>query len=118
MPARAERIYSRRREFGRSVRNVLLEIRKRVFIIIRNGSSSSSMSQYLIEQISRTENILSVQKRGSQSNRKGGSEGISDRGSGYRREKNGGNSVIVHIHRYAPFTDWIKLDLIKMKKGL
>jgi thioredoxin reductase (NADPH) len=96
----------------------LSKFAKRVFIIIRSESLSSSMSQYLIEQISRTENIFVLSKTrvvevmGDVRLEK---IVIEDLDTGERRTVET-QSLFIFIGM-RPFTDWIKLDLIKNDKG-
>lgn len=96
----------------------LSKFAKNVFIVIRGKSLGSSMSQYLIEQISRTPNvsilsgsrIVEVQGDGRLE-----SIVIEDVGTGERRTADT-QSLFIFIGM-RPFTDWIKLDLIKNEKG-
>jgi thioredoxin reductase (NADPH) len=96
----------------------LSKFAKRVFIIIRGDSLSSSMSQYLVEQISRTENIFVLSKtRVVEVMGDGRLEGmvIEELDAGERRTVET-QSLFIFIGM-RPFTDWIKLDLIKNDKG-
>lgn len=96
----------------------LSKFAKRVFIIIRSESLSSSMSQYLIEQISRTENIFVLSKtRVVEVMGDGRLEGmvIEELDTGEKRTVET-QSLFIFIGM-RPFTDWIKLDLIKNDKG-
>ena len=96
----------------------LSKFAKKVFIIIRGDSLSSSMSQYLVEQISRTENIFVLSKtRVAEVMGDGRLEGmvIEDLDTGERRTVET-QSLFIFIGM-RPFTDWIKLDLIKNEKG-
>ncbi len=96
----------------------LSKFAKRVFIIIRSESLSSSMSQYLVEQISRTENIIVLSKsRVVEVMGERRLEGmvIEELDTGERRAVET-QSLFIFIGM-RPFTDWIKLDLIKNDKG-
>lgn len=96
----------------------LSKFAKRVFIIIRGGSLISSMSQYLVEQISRTENIFVLSKtRVAEVMGDGRLQGmvIEELDTGERRTVET-QSLFIFIGM-RPFTDWIKLDLIKNDKG-
>jgi thioredoxin reductase (NADPH) len=96
----------------------LSKFAKRVFIIIRSESLSSSMSQYLIEQISRTENIFVLSKTRVvevMGDRRLEGMVIEELDTGEKRTVET-QSLFIFIGM-RPFTDWIKLDLIKNDKG-
>jgi len=91
---------------------------KNVYIIIRKKDLSSSMSQYLIDQINRTDNITVM----------GGKQVTAAHGSSYLEQltiKNietdatetvGAAALFIFIGN-RPFTDWVALDVIKNEKG-
>lgn len=96
----------------------LSKFAKRVFIIIRSESLSASMSQYLIEQISRTENIFVLSKTRVvevMGDRRLEGMVIEELDTGEKRNVET-QSLFIFIGM-RPFTDWIKLDLIKNDKG-
>jgi thioredoxin reductase (NADPH) len=96
----------------------LSKFAKSVFILIRGNTLASSMSQYLIEQISRSGNISVLSKtRVVEVNGDGRLESIviEDLHSGARRTAET-QSLFIFIGM-RPFTDWIKLDLIKNERG-
>ena len=91
---------------------------RNVYILIRKKDLSSSMSQYLIDQIERTENIHVM----------GGTQVIATNGETYLEQitiKNIDNEEIKAVDAAAlfifignkPITDWITLDMIKNDKG-
>ena len=96
----------------------LSKFAKNVYILIRGQSLGASMSQYLIEQISRTPNISVL--NGSRIVEVAGdgrleSIVIEDVNTGERSTAET-QSLFIFIGM-RPFTDWIKLDLIKNEKG-
>ncbi|MEW6144159.1 MAG: FAD-dependent oxidoreductase [Thermodesulfobacteriota bacterium] len=96
----------------------LSKFARNVFILIRGNSLTSSMSQYLIEQISRTGNISVLSRtRVVEVNGNGRLESIviEDMESGERRTAET-QSLFIFIGM-RPITDWIKLDLIKNERG-
>lgn len=96
----------------------LSKFAKNVFIVIRGESLGFSMSQYLIEQISRTPNISILSRSRIVEVRGDGrleSIVIEDVDTGERRTAET-QSLFIFIGM-RPFTDWIKLDLIKNEKG-
>lgn len=96
----------------------LSKFAKNVFIVIRGETLGSSMSQYLIEQISRTSNVSILNRsRIVEAGGDGRLESIviEDIGTGERRKADT-QSLFIFIGM-RPFTDWIKLDLIKNERG-
>jgi thioredoxin reductase (NADPH) len=96
----------------------LSKFARNVFILIRGNSLTSSMSQYLIEQISRTGNISVLSKtRVAEVSGNGRLESIviEDMETGERRTAET-QSLFIFIGM-RPITDWIKLDLIKNERG-
>ncbi|MEM9833762.1 MAG: FAD-dependent oxidoreductase [Bacteroidota bacterium] len=91
---------------------------KRVFITIRKPDLSSSMSQYLIDQINNTENIellgktVIVEACGSDHLE---ALVLEDLGTQERRKVDAGALFIFIGNR--PFTDWIAMDVAKNSKG-
>ena len=90
----------------------------KVFILIRKADLSSSMSQYLIDQIDQNENIEVV----------GHTEVVEACGNGHleklvlyhseNNEKRTVNAAALFVFiGNRPFTDWLLLPLIKDKKG-
>lgn len=96
----------------------LSKFAKRVFILIRGDSLSFSMSTYLIEQISHTQNISVLNKtRVVEVKGDGRLESLVlenlDTGARSTVET---QSLFIFIGT-RPFTDWIKLNLIKNERG-
>ncbi len=91
---------------------------KQVYITIRRDSLTSSMSQYLIDQIDATENIQVlpftevVEARGQERLE---CLALLDRNTQAQRLVNAGALFIFIGAR--PYTDWIELDLIRNLKG-
>lgn len=91
---------------------------KKVYIVIRRDDLSSSMSQYLIDQIDQTENIelLSqteiIEARGSE---KLECVMLKDRKTGETRLADA-RALFIFIGA-KPYTDWIQLDLLRDPKG-
>ncbi|MFI5324103.1 MAG: FAD-dependent oxidoreductase [Thermodesulfobacteriota bacterium] len=96
----------------------LSKFAKKVFILIRGKSLDSSMSRYLIEQISHTKNIFVFNR----------TQVVEVRGEGRleslvlenldSRERSTVQTLSLFIFiGTRPFTDWIKLNLIKNDKG-
>jgi thioredoxin reductase (NADPH) len=96
----------------------LSKFAKRVYILIRGESLASSMSRYLIDQISRTGNITVLHKtRVVEARGDGRLEGLvlEDINTGERRTVET-QSLFIFIGT-RPYTDWIKLNLIKNERG-
>ncbi len=96
----------------------LSKFAKRVFILIRGDSLSFSMSTYLIEQISHTQNISVLNK----------TQVVEVKGDGrleslvLEKLDTGERSTVETQSLFIfigtrPFTDWIKLNLIKNERG-
>jgi thioredoxin reductase (NADPH) len=96
----------------------LAQFAAQVFIIIRKADLSATMSQYLIDQIKGTSNITLLGK----------TEIVEAKGDGRLKElvlidldtgtqrTVSADSLFIFIGA-KPFTDWIKLDIIKNTKG-
>jgi len=96
----------------------LSKFAKNVFIVIRGGSLISSMSQYLIEQISRTSNISILNRsRIIEARGDGRLESIIIENVDTGEKRTAGTQSLFIFIGMRPFTDWIKLDLIKNEKG-
>ncbi len=96
----------------------LANFAKKVTIMVRKPDLSSSMSQYLIDQISGTENIEVL----------GHSEVIEAKGDDRLEqlvikntetdeEKTVGAAALLIFIGAKPYTDWLELDIIKDEKG-
>ena len=91
---------------------------KRVYILIRKPDLSSSMSQYLIDQINKTDNIEVM----------GETEVVEACGTSYlehivienvvtqQREQREAGGLFIFIGN-RPYTDWIQPEILKSKKG-
>jgi len=96
----------------------LANFAKRAYIVIRKPDLSSSMSQYLIDQIDSTENIEVLGE--SQVVEACGSDHLEalvleDQNTKEKRKVDAGALFIFIGNR--PFTDWITLDIAKNEKG-
>ncbi|MGH7806507.1 MAG: FAD-dependent oxidoreductase [Thermodesulfobacteriota bacterium] len=96
----------------------LSKFARRVHILIRGSSLSSTMSQYLIDQINKTENIevhskkIVVEAMGD-----GQLEGLIVEDVDTKEKINvNARSLFIFIGA-RPYTDWIKLDIIKNARG-
>ena len=96
----------------------LAQFAEQIYIIIRKADLSSTMSQYLIDQIKGTANITVLRKT-EIAEAKGDSrlqELILNNLETGTQETVKADSLFIFIGA-KPFTDWIKLDIIKNTKG-
>ncbi len=91
---------------------------RNVYILVRKEDLSSSMSQYLIDQINRTQNVHVMGK--TQVIEACGNEHLEELVIEYidtgERKSVEAAALFIFIGN-KPFTDWITLDVIKNKKG-
>lgn len=96
----------------------LSKFARNVYMLIRQDSLSSTMSQYLIDQISKTGNISVLSKTVVVEAKGDGKleEIVVEKLNTGERRNLGARSLFIFIGA-KPYTDWIKLDVIKNARG-
>lgn len=96
----------------------LSKFARKVFIVIRKPDLSSSMSQYLIDQIASTENIEVLgQTEITEVKGNGRLSEIILVDSNSNKEKTRAAAALFIFIGAKPVTDWLKIDMIKDKSG-
>jgi thioredoxin reductase (NADPH) len=90
----------------------------RVYIVIRRPDLSATMSQYLIEQIKKTANIDIIGNAAVvEANGNGRLEEIVVENAETKEQRRAKAAALYIFIGAKPFTDWIKLDIIKNPRG-
>lgn len=90
----------------------------RVYLVIRRPDLSATMSQYLIEQIKKTANIEVIGNAAVvEADGNGRLEEIVVENAETKEQRRGKAAALYIFIGAKPFTDWIKLDIIKNPRG-
>jgi thioredoxin reductase (NADPH) len=90
---------------------------KDVQIVIRRADLKATMSQYLIDQIAKTENIASAAQRDRERRRRRPRRAVTLRSLVDGSCKVGGNGRRLRVHRDAPRTEWLPESVLRDAKG-